>query len=231
MKKTISYYNEVARYILLNASFTTDIGLFRGKMGVAIFFAQYARITKELIWDDYAGILIDEVYSELHSFLPVNFEDGYCGIGFGIEFLVQNGYMEGDTSEILGDIDICVMERDPERIKDYTLGTGLAGILLYAYMRMFSAIQNNRRLPFDAGYRIALSNVTEDLLNRESSNLIRKIAQSYKQLEVENQSEFSSEWLWEYLLSEEPDDLKFSEHPLGLLKGLSGFVMRDLLIQ
>lgn len=49
MEKNKQGLKETALYLMLNASFTRDLGLFRGKVGIAIFFAQYARFTKETI--------------------------------------------------------------------------------------------------------------------------------------------------------------------------------------
>lgn len=219
---------ETALYLMLNASFTRDLGLFRGKVGIAIFFAQYAQFTKETIWDDYAGFLLDEIYEDIHTFLPVNFEDGLCGIGYGIEYLVQNGYMEGNTSDILEQVDSRVMERDPERINDYSLEKGLPGVLLYAYMRIISSLLNNRPLPFDTEYLVALSKASECLLQEETDELSKKIAIIYCQLEQSKQNNWNPDWLWSYLLRKEQEELPLAEQPLGILRGVSGTAMRRM---
>jgi len=52
----------IANVLLLNASFTDNLGLLNGKMGIAIFFYQYARYTGNKVYEDYAGELIDEIY-------------------------------------------------------------------------------------------------------------------------------------------------------------------------
>lgn len=95
----------IANFLLLNASFIDNLGLLNGKMGIAIFFYHYSRYTQNKIFEDYAGELIDEIYEEINVNTPVNFADGLTGIGWGIEYLVKNHFTEGDTDEVLAEID------------------------------------------------------------------------------------------------------------------------------
>ncbi len=74
-------------------------------MGIAIFFYHYSRYTKNKIYEDYAGELIDEIYEEINTSTPVNFENGVTGIGWGIEYLVKNKFVQADTDEALVEID------------------------------------------------------------------------------------------------------------------------------
>lgn len=91
--------------LLLNASFIDNIGLMHGKMGISIFFFHLARKTQNQIYEDYAGELIDEIYEEIDANTPVDFENGLAGIGWGIEYLVQNKFIEANTDEVLEDFD------------------------------------------------------------------------------------------------------------------------------
>lgn len=88
-----SWINEIER-LVLNVSFLTDLGLFHGKMGHAIFFAHYGRLVDNVSYENFAGELLEEVYEEINISLPVNMEYGLCGIGWGIEYLVGQGFME-----------------------------------------------------------------------------------------------------------------------------------------
>lgn len=49
--------------------------------------------------------MLEEVIQELHSDLPIRFSDGLCGIGWGVEYLIQNAFIAGDSDEILEDLD------------------------------------------------------------------------------------------------------------------------------
>ncbi|MBN1183728.1 MAG: hypothetical protein JXB49_15660 [Bacteroidales bacterium] len=91
----------IANVLLLNASFIDNPGLLNGKMGIAIFFYHYAKYTTKKIYKDYADELIDEIYEDINTSTPVNFENGLTGIGWGIEYLVNNKFVEADTDEAL----------------------------------------------------------------------------------------------------------------------------------
>jgi hypothetical protein len=93
---------------MLNASFIDNLGLLNGKMVIAIFFYQYSRYTGNKIYSDYSGELIDEIYEEINTNTPVNFANGLTGIGWGIEYLVKNRFVEADTDEALSEIDTSI---------------------------------------------------------------------------------------------------------------------------
>lgn len=46
----------IAAYQMLYASYNTDIGLFDGKMGIAIFFFHYARYSGLSVYEKFANI-------------------------------------------------------------------------------------------------------------------------------------------------------------------------------
>ena len=81
---------------MLHGSFTKDIGLLDGKMGIVIFFFNYSRFTNNTLYSDFAYDLIDEIYNDLSSDYSINFDDGLCGIGWGIEYLIANQFVNTD---------------------------------------------------------------------------------------------------------------------------------------
>jgi hypothetical protein len=142
----------LVRHLILNASFTSNLGLYHGKMGIVLFFAHYGRFTENCLYDNFAGELLDEIYEDINAGTSINFESGLCGIGWGIEYLLQNGFMEGDSDDVLSEIDMKIMERDIRRITDTSFRTGLKGISCYVQKRINSLcrVQGNR--PFDEIY-------------------------------------------------------------------------------
>lgn len=142
----------IANHLVINSSFLDNLGLFHGKMGIAIFFYHYSRYTNNPIYEDFAGELLDEIYEDIHRGISFDFENGLCGIGWGIEYLLQNKYIEGDSDEILEDIDRKIMEYDPRRITDTTFRSGFAGLSCYIRTRLNSLCRNPNTLPFDALY-------------------------------------------------------------------------------
>lgn len=126
----------IAHHLMVNASFMNSLGLFYGKMGIVIFFAHYARFTENPLYDKFAFKLLNEIYAEISLSLPIDFANGFCGIGWGIEYLLQEHFMTGDANEILSELDTKIMECDVRRIQDKSLDTGLAGIWLYVHSRL-----------------------------------------------------------------------------------------------
>jgi len=136
----------IANVLLLNASFTDNLGLLNGKMGIAIFFYQYARYTGNKVYEDYAGELIDEIYGEINNSTPVGFSNGLMGIGWGIEYLVRNGYVDADTDEALPEIDNAVYRSSLHRPFLLDSGDDLFSYGLYYVTRLMGREDDNDNL-------------------------------------------------------------------------------------
>ena len=121
----------IANHLIINARFLNNPGLYQGKMGIVLFFVHYAAYTGQAIYDDFAGELMDDIYKELKNDMVIDFENGLCGIGWGIDYLLENHFMEGESAHILAQIDKKIMERDLIRISDYSEKKGLLGISYY----------------------------------------------------------------------------------------------------
>lgn len=104
-KRIADRLQRIANVLLINASFIDNIGLLNGKMGIAIFFFHYGRYSNNNVYTDYAGELIDEIYEEINTNTPTDFDNGLTGIAWGIEYLVENKFVDADTDVILADID------------------------------------------------------------------------------------------------------------------------------
>lgn len=151
MNQKTKEYQQALSYLIINSAFLENTGLFHGKMGIVLFFFHYAHITQSKHYTDFASYLLDNIYEEIHVDLPINLENGLCGIGWGIEYLVQQGFMDGDTDEILADIDSKVMEINPLYMSDLSFRHGLAGIVFYVTARL-NAQRHHSKLPFNDMY-------------------------------------------------------------------------------
>ena len=90
---------QIADFQMLNGSFNSNLGLFNGKMGIALFFFFYAQSVHCDLYEEFAGELLDDICNNLSTYLPVTFGDGLCGIGWGVEFMKRQGFIEGETDE------------------------------------------------------------------------------------------------------------------------------------
>ena len=139
---------QIANHLMINSSFLSNLGLFHGKMGIILFFAHYARYTKNSLYDDFAGELLDEVFEDIHAGLSLDLENGLAGIGWGLLHLLKNQFVTGDPDEILMDIDSKFLEVNLLRVRDLSLERGLEGYLCYLQERL----SVTRPPLFDSGY-------------------------------------------------------------------------------
>lgn len=165
----------IANHLIMHASFMDDIGLYHGKMGVVLFFAHYGRYTGESLYDDFAGELLSEVCEHLYYSLPIDLENGLCGIGWGVEYLLQNGFIEGDSDEILSEIDNKIMERNLQRLNDKSIRTGLEGVVYYVHKRLTSSSRNTTTKPFDEKYLLDWELVNRAIIMPEESQMLLSI--------------------------------------------------------
>lgn len=207
--KIDSRLQRIANVLLLNASFIDNLGLLNGKMGIAIFFYQYARYTSSKIFEDYAGELIDEIYEEINTNTPVDFENGLTGIGWGIEYLVKNRFLEADTDEILEDIDKKVYQK----IQIELDSNELAGFLLYQLARFKS--KKNRT----GSKELLLKHIILCLLGECEKLLVYRKFESH-----DNFPDLSTLKIVQYFLSEADKAGLFPEKTKILLDILPSFI-------
>lgn len=148
----------IVNHLILNASFIDDLGLYYGKMGVAISLYHYGRYANESMYELLGEKLIEDIFENIHENIPVTMDKGLCGIAWGICFLLENNFLEGNIDEILCDIDNKIMERDPFRMTDLSYSTGLEGIWSYVQTRISFAKKTQSDIPFDEIYRNELVN-------------------------------------------------------------------------
>lgn len=212
----------MVEHLILNSSFTSDLGLFHGKMGTVIFFAHYARWTGNALYEDFADELLGEIYEDIHTDTPINLESGLCGIGWGIEYLVQNGFMEGDTDEILEDIDRRIMERDPRRMTDLSFRTGLGGILFYATARLTASRESDGQ-PFDSLYLNDLKEAAQRATFTEQDEIPSCLFKNF--LSALHGDPLPAPSLPALLFTDLPQTDKYLTLPVGLEKGITGILV------
>lgn len=101
----------LAEILALNGGFLPKHGLARGKLGISIFLYHYARYTCNNYYDELAGSLLDDLIVEINSSAPLDFDEGLTGIGWGITYLINKGFIEGDIDDILEEVDLSISRR------------------------------------------------------------------------------------------------------------------------
>jgi hypothetical protein len=103
--KVDSYLKRISNILILNSSFINNLGLLNGKMGVALFFYHYSVYSGIDKFKDLTKDMVNCILQEISDETPIDFANGLTGIGWGIEYLVNRGFLS-DVKEItLIDID------------------------------------------------------------------------------------------------------------------------------
>lgn len=218
-------------FLMFNSNFTKDLGLFFGKTGLVLFFANYHKFSAEDIYDSIADELMEQVLSGIHKGFPIGFQSGLSGIGWGIEYLIQNGFMEGNGSEICEEIDQQIMEKDPRRITDLSLEEGLEGLLLYVLTHILGAYKTQTSLPFDPAYLNDLYSAVVCLDKKEINPGLRGLANHYTQFYNNRKMEFRTPELTSFIDVIKVNDEKITTYPVGLKDGIAGIVLRSVINQ
>lgn len=125
---------------------TTSAGLFQGKMGASIAaFILDNKIGSKGI----AESLLSEVIAAITDNMPLNISHGLSGIGLGINYLLQNKYIEGNPDYVLSEIDDFIFRRMAYFNQDSPIDyNGLCDILNYLIIRLKTGLKNkmNRRV-------------------------------------------------------------------------------------
>ncbi len=167
--------------LLLNSSFIDNPSLLNGKMGISIFFFHLARETGNRIYEDYAEELIDEIYEEITIETPLDFADGLAGIGWGIEYLAQNNFIEANTDEVLEEFDNRLLnELIYNTPKEIGLLHGLAGLGAYFLKRIQNHASNDHKIQTLTNKK-NLIHLIDELERRLSDNHIIELLTGNKQ--------------------------------------------------
>lgn len=86
-----------------------DIGLLDGKTGVALYFYHLSRYENDQRLSDFAYDLLTDSAKLLNRNTPINFDVGITGIGWALEHLIQNGFIDGNADQMLLKFDRMVM--------------------------------------------------------------------------------------------------------------------------
>lgn len=218
MKDKDTQLLSIVQHLIINSAFISDLGLFHGRMGIVLFLCHYAQYSNTSLYNDFAGELIEMINEDLTDDMPINMENGLSGIGWTIEYLVRNKFMEGNTDDILTDIDERIMQYDPLRMEDHSFNQGIIGILFYVSTRLISKNRNTTDRPFDEKYLKALFKKTErffsdNTLNKECIHII----ETYRNIYCSPQIQIPELFLFPFLHFEESKD-----EELGLIKGWTG---------
>lgn len=116
-----------------------DIGLLNGRMGIVLFLYYYARFSGEETFKEKGFQLIEGIFDQIEtSEVPHTFCEGLAGIGWGLNHLIKQGFIEADIDDILAELDQFSSEVISRYIEDSNFDylQGAVGIGLYLLGRL-----------------------------------------------------------------------------------------------
>lgn len=226
-----SKLERITHILILKSPYYTDIGFLEGKMGIAIAFAHLSRYTNKDIYYECMSDLLDEVLGNIYKGLNYSFKSGLSGIGWCIEYLIQNKFVEGDSFEICEEIDHKIMETNPKRILDTSMNDGFEGLLHYIIYHLQGTIKQETRLPFDREYLLDVFDVCISFTKKDISSSLESLIESYV-LFIKNNDQFNYSIAPIDFVSDtiELNNEKLSSFPLGLSNGLAGELLKLITI-
>lgn len=194
---------KIADYLLLKSPYIQDIGLFHGKMGVVVSLYAYANKYQDQLLEDFAWDLLQQIYENVHTDMPIGMEYGLAGIGYGTALLSKLGLVECDLNAVLVDVDAKIMERDPRRMSDFSMRSGAGGVLLYLSLRQETG---GTLLTFDSQYIMELKSAAAGKVTFNPAANI---------LDILNEPSFAID--------------NYLENPIGIDGGCAYYILKDIL--
>ena len=150
--RTFTIEEEIIHHLMLQIVSLKRNGLLFGKSGITIAFFEWGKFWNNPVYSDYAKELKESLPNKIDDIIPIDFATGLCGFGWGLEYMIQNQYIDSDNAEICAEIDQRIMKMDMRRVTDMSLESGLEGFLHYILIRLMGAKVRKSHTLFDDNY-------------------------------------------------------------------------------
>lgn len=219
MKETFSKEQRLLHQLVLHANDAPVRGLFDGQMGVVLALSEYVKDRRLRPLKTAVDFLLDQVIEHLSEDASLDFANGLMGIGWGVEYLLQQGFQQGSGAEICRAIDQKLMARNLFRMDDLSLETGLLGQLHYLAAHVQGACREGKAV-FDAPYLKDCLMLCHHVQQHVSDAEVRQVALLLAGL-LQGEPVAYTFRLRDFVL---PEALK-EKSKLGLRKGMAGHLL------
>lgn len=96
---------KISNILVMMENQISNIGLTKGKMGIALFLYYSSKVTGYKFYQDLADKCIDEVLEKIKSETNLSFPNGMAGIAFTINHLIKDKFIDADADDILINVD------------------------------------------------------------------------------------------------------------------------------
>lgn len=214
----------VIHQLFLRAYTVKSPSLFYGKMGIALTLFDYGRRIGNALFSDLGDELIDGILDDVDSKTGFDFATGLAGIAWGIEYLVQQKYMECNTNQVCVEIDRRMEKISIHRLNDLSLETGLEGLLHYVLIRIKGSLEQNSTIPFSMDF---LNDMQMSITHLQESNLpdpLRLLSGIFCSFMSKGNVENYIPTILSFITTNPVLLADVEKAPLGLRKGLAGWL-------
>jgi len=168
MEHTLQY---IAKTLMQYDNTDSDIGLFYGNMGIAIFLFHYARFTGDQTYREKAVMMTNNCIREaIRQHSRYDYANGLAGVGTGVEYLIQNDFVKADANRVLKKFDKIVFRYTVYgKRNDAGLFTGYSGLGRYLLFRVAGQCNNDEHIG-TLDNKMLLINIT-DIVERKYPSL------------------------------------------------------------
>lgn len=99
-----SLLQSIANTLSVYAYHIKDAGIATGKARIMLFLYAYARYSKQEYYEDFAGEILDGLLKNARK-LPLDFNNGLSGVGWAVNWLLKNNYVDGNPDKVLASVD------------------------------------------------------------------------------------------------------------------------------
>jgi glycosyltransferase involved in cell wall biosynthesis len=117
---------------------TIDISLANGLTGIVIFLYELSRTSQNDVLVKFTDNLVDRILRDFNH-LPYTFSDGIIGLACGIQYLIDNRFLEANE-DVFEELDIEIFKLNRSRYKISNNYSDYCGPILY----YLSRISNNK---------------------------------------------------------------------------------------
>jgi hypothetical protein len=112
---------QIANTIVSNLNGTEDVSLFHGKMGVCLFLYAYAMHTGKNYYERMASRMFNDACFADRKRMMSGVAEGYGGIGVGLCWLIQKGFIGGDAYNLLAEMDVLMIDNAEKCLRNDNL--------------------------------------------------------------------------------------------------------------
>ncbi len=135
-QKIEGYLKRIERIVTQNYADTEILGLFAGQSGISLYLFNYFKLTNNTIFEDLAYKILENIANKIKEACSnYSLVSGLCGIGWFIEYLAQNQFIENNTNEVLSDIDD-LFKNSIYNLLDFSLANGMISYGMYFLSRI-----------------------------------------------------------------------------------------------